>query len=145
MPALQEATTEMLPDSTLERVAEIAQCSQRLEIVHDGDQHDDRANEGNDSTQVAAEQDYICCSSQRFFFFIECWCCQCTIWVLVGAVAWFGKHVRLQACGLVLFSYEPISDCTDPFETIVNWMGRERYDLVFSQQPTPKTHRKLGG
>ena len=57
MPALQEATTEMLPDSTLERVAEIAQCSQRLEIVHDGDQHDDRANEGHDSTQVAAEQD----------------------------------------------------------------------------------------
>ena len=24
----------------------------------------DRANEGNDSTQVAAEKDYICCSSQ---------------------------------------------------------------------------------
>ena len=29
--------------------------TQALQIVHDGDQHDDRAVEGNDSTQVAAE------------------------------------------------------------------------------------------
>ena len=90
MPALQEATTEMLPDSTLERVAEIAQCSQRLEIVHDGDQHDDRANEGNDSTQVAAEQDYICCSSQRFFFSLSAGAAS----ALFGC--WWGRWLGLE-------------------------------------------------
>ena len=37
------------------------------DVVHDGDQHDDRPNEGNDSTQVAAETDYIWCTSQQPF------------------------------------------------------------------------------
>ena len=37
------------------------------DVVHDGDQHDDRANEGDDSTQVAAETDYIWCASQQPF------------------------------------------------------------------------------
>ena len=123
--ALHEATTKMLQDSTPERVADIAGYFQGPELVHEvlekkhnPQEPQDHANEGNDSTQVAAEKDYIWCSPQ-YFFSLSAGPARALFWAEVMRVAaWFGKHV--QACGLVLFSYEPISDCTDPFQTIVN-------------------------
>ena len=55
MQALKETTTKMLQDSTPERVTEIAGCFRRPEIVAINRFPLHRADESNNSTQVAAE------------------------------------------------------------------------------------------